>query len=212
MMQQTRERLLSSAARLFHGQGYAATGITSILRDAGANPGSLYHFFSNKEDLLHGVLQSYQDALWPVVLGPIEQAEPDPIERVFKLLEWYREGMVANECRMGCPVGNLALEVSDTHPDVRPDIGANFCSWAAGIEKWLKEAADRLPEDCDTGALSRFVLTVMEGGLMQARAADNLSAFDDSVDVLRDYFSRLLSRDTEATQSSPATESEGKSP
>jgi hypothetical protein len=115
----------------------------------------------------------------------------DPIERVFALLDWYRDAMVAGECRRGCPVGNLALEVADRHPEVRPDIHANFVHWAAGIEKWLREAGDRLVTDIDPAALSRFVLTIMEGALMQARASADLAAFDDSVRTLRDYFQRL---------------------
>jgi AcrR family transcriptional regulator len=203
MTPQTRENLLLSAARLFHEQGYAATGVATILREAGVNSGSLYHFFANKEALLSGVLQWYQDNLWPVVLGPVEQAEPDPVERIFRLLDWYREGMVASECRLGCPIGNLALEVSDTHPEVRPQIDANLKGWAAGIESWLQEAADRLPEGCDIRALSRFVLTVMEGGLMQARAAKELTAFDDSVQVLRHYFTHLLAGHQEPVQATP---------
>ena len=188
----TRERLLVTAARLFHEQGYAATGVATILREAGANTGSLYHFFPNKEALLSGVLAWYEENLWPTVLGPIESAEPDPIERIFRLLDWYREGIRGADCRQGCPIGNLALEVTDTHPEVRPGIEINFRNWAAGVESWLVEAADRLPPDCDVPALSRFVLTVMEGGLMQVRAAHRIDPFDDAVSTLRDYFDRLL--------------------
>ena len=72
---------MQSAARLFHEQGYSATGIATILREAGANSGSLYHFFPNKEALLLGVLNWYRDQLQPVVLGPREEQEPDPLER-----------------------------------------------------------------------------------------------------------------------------------
>ena len=188
----TRDKLLLTAARLFHEQGFAATGIATILREADVRSGSLYHFFPSKDALLAGVLDWYEKNLEPVVLDPIERQERDPIERIFKLLDWYRDGMESTECRKGCPIGNLALEVSDTHPEVRPRIDVNFRNWAAGIERWLDEAADRLPAGCDRGALSRFVLTVMEGGLMQARASDDLAPFDDSVKVLRDYTNRLL--------------------
>lgn len=191
MSHETRDKLVDTAARLFHEQGYAGTGISTILREAGVNSGSLYHFFSSKEVLLQAVLERYHELLQPLVLGPIEEAEVDPIERVFRLLAWYREGMVATGCRLGCPLGNLALEVSDTHPEVRPTIDLNFRDWSAGIERWLEQAGERLPDDCDRRALSRFVLTVMEGGLMQSRAAGDLGPFDNSVDVLRDHFDRL---------------------
>ncbi|MCP3979229.1 MAG: TetR/AcrR family transcriptional regulator [bacterium] len=190
-MQNTKRKLLDSAARLFHERSYEATGVATILREAGVNSGSLYHFFPNKEALLHAVLARYQELLRPVVLDPIEEAEADPIERVFRLLDWYRQGMLASGCRQGCPIGNLALEVSDTHPGVRDSIDTNFRNWAAGIREWLDGAADRLPTDCDRDALSVFVLTVMEGGLMQARAQADLAPYDASVAVLRDHFDRL---------------------
>lgn len=198
MPPETRERILETAARLFHEQGYAATGIATILREAGVNAGSLYHFFPNKEALLAAVLQRYEALLQPVVLAPQETAHSDPVERVFGLLAWYRAGLEATGCRLGCPIGNLALELSDTHPEVRPLIDVNFRNWASGIERWLDDAAERLPRDCDRARLSRFILTVMEGGIMQARTSNSLEPFDDSVAVLRDHFDRLLSG--EATQ------------
>ncbi|MEO1365571.1 MAG: TetR/AcrR family transcriptional regulator [Acidobacteriota bacterium] len=188
----TRERIVEAAARLFHEQGFQGTGISTILREAGANPGSLYHFFRTKDELLRAVLERYEQLLHPVVLGPVESAEPDPVERIFRLLDWYRAGMVETDCRLGCPLGNLALEVSDTHPEVRPGIEVNLANWRAGIRHWLDAAGDRLPEDCDRDALAFFVLTVMEGGLLQARAASDLAGFDASVRVLRDHFDRLL--------------------
>ena len=45
----TRDRILETARRLFHEQGYHATGIATILREAGVNSGSLYHFFESKD-------------------------------------------------------------------------------------------------------------------------------------------------------------------
>jgi AcrR family transcriptional regulator len=44
----TRERLLETSARLFLDQGYHATGVSTILAEAGVNAGSLYHFFPGK--------------------------------------------------------------------------------------------------------------------------------------------------------------------
>jgi len=191
MTPDTREKILTTAARLFLEQGFVATGIATICREAGVNTGSLYHFFPSKDALLIGVLQWYEHHLRPIVMDPIEQAQPDPIERVFDLLGWYRGNLEITECRMGCPIGNLALEVSDTHPETRPFIDINFVNWAQSIETWLNEAGDRLPPETDRRALSRMILTVMEGGIMQARAAGRLAPFDDSVNQLRAYFDAL---------------------
>ena len=90
---ETRERILEEAARLFHEQGYSATGISTILRRAGVNSGSLYHFFPGKDALLIGVLERHLALLEPFILLPAEGASTDPIERVFALLEVYRRGL-----------------------------------------------------------------------------------------------------------------------
>ncbi|MEE8447296.1 MAG: helix-turn-helix domain-containing protein, partial [Gemmatimonadota bacterium] len=49
---ETRDRILEVAARLFHKRGFRATGVATILREAGVNSGSLYHFFPSKEAVL----------------------------------------------------------------------------------------------------------------------------------------------------------------
>lgn len=195
----TRERILGTAFQLFHEQGYHATGIATILREAGLNPGSMYHAFPGKDSLLLGVLEYALQILHPVVMRPVEESTRDPLGRVFALMAQYRTGMVQSSCRMGCPMGNLALEVSDGHPEARALIHANFANWTAHVRRWLDDAGERLPASVDRDALARFVLTVMEGGLMQARAANTLAPFDESIAMLRDYFTRL-----EATAGRPA--------
>ena len=188
---ETKQRILRTAFQLFHEQGFHATGVATIVRQADINPGSLYHFFQGKDQLLLQVLEFAIHYLSPAVMDPVERLTSDPIERVFALLDQYRAGMVRSGCRMGCPMGNLALEVSDGNPDARALIHKNFENWTQRVEGWLIAAGDRLPADLDRRQLARFVLTVMEGGLMQARAADGLSAYDQSVNVLREHMNLL---------------------
>jgi AcrR family transcriptional regulator len=190
----TRDRILEVAFRLFHEQGYHATSIATILREADVNSGSLYHFFPSKESLLLGVLEWALGALHPRVMQPVEEKTSDPIERIFALMDRYRMGMDMFQCRMGCPIGNLALEVADDNPDARKLIDRNFANWARYIRRWLDDAGNRLPKEVNRDQLSRFVLTVMEGGIMQSRASGNLEPFDDSVLQLRAYIDSLLAK------------------
>lgn len=184
----TRSRILEAARRLFHEQGFTATGVSTILREADANAGSLYHFFPSKEALLAGVLEHYTTLLRPVVIEPVERAEEDPVERVFALLAFYRAELERTGCRMGCPIGNLALEVSDQYPAVRDRVRRNFDGWTEAVARWLEDATDRLPRGSDPQSVARFVLCVMEGAVMQARAAGSLEPFDDAVRELRRHF------------------------
>jgi TetR/AcrR family transcriptional repressor of nem operon len=63
------------------------------------------------------------------------------------------------------------------------------------VEACLDAAADRLPSHVDRRALAHFVLTTMEGGVMQSRTYRSMEAFDASIAQLRNYFSFLLAKE-----------------
>ena len=177
--------------RLFWEKGYNSTSVADILQAAGANSGSLYHFFPTKQDLLVAVLERYLNGIYPMLLEPAWAGVEDPIERVFALLARYRGLLEETDCFYGCPIGSLALELHEPDPPVRERLAANFEAWVRAVERCLDEAADRLPRDLDRHELAVFVLTTMEGGVMQSRTHRSLAAFDAGVVRLRDYFRRL---------------------
>jgi AcrR family transcriptional regulator len=187
----TAERLALTAMRLFAEKGYGSTSVADILREAGANSGSLYHAFPTKQDLLLTVLGMYRAGIGPMLLEPAWAGVDDPLERIFALLARYRAMLEASECVYGCPIGSLALELHEPDPAVRERLAANFDGWVDAVQGCLDGAKDRLPKGTDTRALGQFVLTVMEGGVMQSRTHRTLDAFDAGVAVLADYFNRL---------------------
>jgi len=191
MAEDTKDRLVMTAMRLFSEKGYESASVADILRAAGANSGSLYHFFPTKQDLLMEVLRRYRDGIGPMLLAPAWEGVTDPIERVFALLARYREALVGSDCFYGCPIGNLALELHEPDPPVRDLIAVNFDGWVTAIERCYIEAGNRLPADLDRNGLAIFTLTAMEGGVMQARTHRRIDAFDRSVAMLRDYVTRL---------------------
>ena len=188
----TRKRLVDSARVLFLERGYEATSTADILKKSKVNSGSLYYFFPGKEDLLLAVLDWYLDNLHPEVIEPAKARTADPIKRVFAVLEGYRQMLRVTKCRMGCPIGNLALEMSEKSEAIREKIAQNFENWQAAIREMLLSAADRFPAGTDCDALATFILTVMEGGVMQARVHQSLGPFETSMALLRDYVDRLL--------------------
>src|SRR5262249_44933174 len=84
-----------------------------------------------------------------------------------------------------------ALEIHEPDPAVRRAIAANFDAWTAAVESCLIEAAAKLPRALDRKELAGFVLTTMEGAVMQARVHRDVAYFDVSVRQLRAYFDRL---------------------
>jgi TetR/AcrR family transcriptional regulator, transcriptional repressor for nem operon len=189
----TKARLVDVSMRLFWEKGYGATSIQDILREADVHAGSLYHFFPTKQDLLLATLKRYRDGIHQMLLAPAWKGVEDPIERIFALLARYRQALLSTDCFYGCPIGSLALEIHEPDPAVRSLLSANFSGWTKAIEECLADAGPRLPRDVNRKDLASFVLTVMEGGVMQSRTHRSVDSFDASVRLLRDYMTRLES-------------------
>lgn len=187
----TKQRLLMAAMELFTTRGYEATSVADVLARAGVNSGSLYYFFDGKEDLLIEGLDFFRTLLYPIVMEPPFSRTADPIERVFEVLADYRGRLMATELEYECPVGKLALEVGRHPAKAREKIAANFAAWRDCIRECLDAATARLPAQLDRKSLATFVLTVMEGAVMQARTHKDIAYFDDSIDHLRAYFTQL---------------------
>jgi TetR/AcrR family transcriptional repressor of nem operon len=74
---------------------------------------------------------------------------------------------------------------------VRELLATNFKGWTDAIEGCLREAGDRLPPQADRRGLAEFVLTAMEGGVMQTRTHRDIGYFDRGVERLREHFDAL---------------------
>ena len=187
----TRSKIIEAAMELFWLKGYGSTSISDILSRTQLNSGSLYHFFPGKQDLLVAVLEAYRDGIDGMLLKPAWDGEPDPIERVFKLLALYRGLILQTDCTYGCPIGSLALELHEADPVVRERLAENFANWVGAVRACFEQAADRFPPNTDFQALAEFVLTVMEGGVMQARTHREVGYFDRNIAQLRAHIDLL---------------------
>jgi AcrR family transcriptional regulator len=194
----TRSRIVGAAMELFWLKGYGSTSIADILSRSQVNSGSLYHFFPGKQDLLVAVLEAYRDGIGEMLLEPAWAGVEDPVEKVFALLGKYRSLIVETECGYGCPIGSLALELHEADPAVRRLLAENFEGWVGAVASCLGEARDRFPPGTDVRALAELALTVMEGGVMQARTHLDVGHFDRSVAQLRAYFDMLTVKEEAA--------------
>jgi TetR/AcrR family transcriptional regulator, transcriptional repressor for nem operon len=195
----TRDRLVDSARYLFWERGFAGTSMADLLAHAGANSGSFYHFFESKEALLRAVLQAYLKALRPMIVDPAFTGTDEPVGRIFAILAGYRERILQTDCKYGCPLGRLALEIDSENRPAHKLIAENFQNWIGVVRECIEQMKDRLPKTTDLDALSTYVLAVMEGGVMLSRSYGSVEPFDLTVKQLREHFRLLLtSRKTRA--------------
>jgi len=188
----TRDRLIESARYLFWERGFAGTSMADLLAHAGVNSGSFYHFFESKEALLRAVLETYLIALRPMVVNPAHAQTEEPVARIFAILAGYRERILQTECKYGCPLGRLALEIDPENRPAHELIAQNFQGWIGAVRESLEQIKVGLPQGTDREALATYVLAVMEGGVMLSRSYASVEPFDRSVAQLREHFRLLL--------------------
>lgn len=169
-----REDLIEAAATLFHQGGYHAVGVSEICRRAGVQKGSFYHFFDSKQGLALAVIEAYVDS-WRESLLDLQTGEGPPLERLERYLRNFQD---LHDCRcqesgtmLGCPMGNLALELA-THDEVlREALRDGFELTLTAFERVLREARDRgeLAEELDPTEAAQALLALIEGKLMFAK-------------------------------------------
>ncbi len=192
----TRERLVNAARYLFWERGFAGTSMAELLAHAEVNSGSFYHFFDSKEALLREVLQGYLDLLRPMVIDPAFATVQEPVGRIFAILQGYRERIIGTDCRYGCPLGRLALEIDPENAPAHELIAKNFQGWIEAIRECLEELRSALAPETDLDALATYVLVVMEGGVMLSRSYRSVDPFDRAIAQLREHFRLLLASQT----------------
>lgn len=197
----TRARIVEAARFLFWEKGYAATGLAELLARAGANSGSFYHFFDSKDAVLRTVLETYCDLLDPHIVQPVFAAHARPLDRIFGLLDGYRERLISTDCKYGCPIGRLALELDPENVPAHALIAQNFTAWRQAVEACVR--AEGIPKPADVAA---FVLTVMEGAVMQSRAYRSIEPYDTCIRQLRIHLT-ALARQKAPTRSARPTKS-----
>lgn len=172
-----RRRLVDAAFEAFAAQGYHATSVHDLKRTAGATGGALAHHFPTKKDLGLAVLADrVADAVEETWIRPVLSARTaaDGIATVFTRIadELERQGSVS-----GCPLGNLALELSRHDDDFRRLIEAIFERWRAAIaEKIRADQQAGLMTGIDPEAFATFVVASYSGAMAMAKAAQDARA------------------------------------
>ena len=90
--QETRERILAEALRLFGERGYARVSIEEIAEAAGVTKGAVYHWFSDKDDLGRELQHDLYERLSSVALRAFDP-ERDAIANMRRTFEAYVDAL-----------------------------------------------------------------------------------------------------------------------
>ncbi|EJN00045.1 TetR/AcrR family transcriptional regulator [Phyllobacterium sp. YR531] len=171
--QAMRARILDVAAELFQQHGYNATSIHDIVRAAPTTGGALHHHFATKKVLGLAVIaervaaEVRDTAIEPVVAGAsIAQGVAVFLDNVASDLE-------RNQAVSGCPLNNLALELSLADSDFREAVNVVFDGWRDALALRLKTDRPSLNAS-DAQDLATLVVASYSGAMAMAKASQRV--------------------------------------
>lgn len=192
--EQTRERIVAAAAQLIFERGVAGTSIEDVKEAAGASSSQLYHYFGDKQALVHAVIAHQSNAVIAAqepLLGKLDSIEA---------LRAWRDQAVAIErqlrCKGGCPIGTLAGELAEADPAARTDIARGFARWEEAIAQGIKAMHERreLPDDVDPDRLALALLAAHQGGLVLTQVRRDPAPLEAALDAMIDHIAELRAR------------------
>lgn len=190
---ETRATIIRIGTDLISRQGFNATGIDAVLKEAGVPKGSFYYYFRSKEEFGLAVIDHFAERYDQRLDTILNDEEVTPLNRIRNYLESGLARLEQNQCSKGCLIGNLGQELADQHERFRVRLDEIFRSWKDRFAACLREAqrAGELAPELDAGVAAGFILSGLEGAILRAKVMKSPQPLRDFIEIL---FASVLRR------------------
>ncbi|ELP26663.1 Transcriptional regulator, TetR family [Pantoea agglomerans 299R] len=172
----TRGKILATAEDLIYQNGVHATGIDLLVKTSGVARKSIYHHFTNKDEVAAAALNA-RDVRWMEWFRYECDKANTPRERILNMFvvlkEWFE-----SEGYRGCAFINTAGERGDPDDPVRQIARAH----KEKLLNYLLELTGQL-NTAQPLALARQLLILVEGAIIMSRVMGDYRAANDAKDV-----------------------------
>ena len=107
----TRDRVVDTATELVFEHGVAGTTLDDVRAAAKVSKGQLYHYFADKDDIVHAVIDR---SVEQVLDAQPATGEPHVLDRDRRLVRRPGPATGRRHAIGGCPIGSLAGELAET--------------------------------------------------------------------------------------------------
>jgi TetR/AcrR family transcriptional repressor of nem operon len=191
----TRERLLRAAFEEIYRTGFQAASLQTILAKAGVTKGALYHHFPDKaalgEAVVAEVVKGFLLQRWGI--GPLAQTKRDPVTALQQILRHRAAELTAREVELGCPLNNLAQEMSPLDERFRRQVMGTFETWTDALAKALKRGQEEgsVRRELDSRKVAAFIVAAIEGSFGLAKGAQSGALLRANLEVLGGFLDTL---------------------
>ena len=189
----TRLRILKAAFQEIHRHGYQGMRVDQVLKITGLKKGALYHHFSSKQALGYAVFEELiQIRITELSIAPLKNFT-DPLDGIHTLFENLGNVWDDEFFTLGCPLNNLAQEMSPIDEGFRERIEKFFQYWQKSIAEALKNGQKQgiVDASINTDDCALFILSAIEGALGMTKNYQNKEVYYSCSSELKRYLDTL---------------------
>jgi AcrR family transcriptional regulator len=189
---ETREQLLHAAFLEIHRSGFQAASLSRILCGCDCTKGALYHHFQSKTELGYAVVDELISGWFDERWGHIARAD-DPIAAIRDAITGGFDDMSELDLELGCPLNNLAQEMSPIDEGFRQRIARVYDKWTEIVASGLRrgQARGTIRSDVDPEKIAGFFIGAFEGSVGLAKNERSLERMTANVEVLMGFMESL---------------------
>src|SRR2546425_1040901 len=175
-------------------RGFQGASLETILAAAGVTKGALYHHFQDKAALGYAVVDEVVKGLllerWLTLLEP---SRADPLTALQLTLQHRLASLTSEEVEFGCPLNNLAQEMSPLDEQFRRRLDATFDAWRDGVARALERGQENgtVRKDLDPRKIAAFVVAAAEGSYGLAKSASSRAMLRSNLETLATFLDTL---------------------
>src|SRR5881628_927058 len=188
----TKDGIVDAAARIIHVKGYNRTSVDDVLRESAVGKGNFYYYFKSKEDLGYAIIDRVVRSFVERTLDPcFSDPDANRLSQIHCFLDRFLQAQRDCNCVGGCPMGNLASELSDVHEGFRARLASVFAAWRERLTLALRTAQLRGAVDsaCRPGAVADFLVASLEGAILLTKLTKDIAVMEQCVVEMKRYLS-----------------------
>jgi TetR/AcrR family transcriptional repressor of nem operon len=182
-----REKITDAAWELFWGRGYHATSIADIARQARLPKGSIYNYFTSKEELLATVLGRMKYEIETNLRLNVLSGGMSPAQLVRRLFDHYSAQYGRLGFTRGDPLASRLSELADTHPQLAARLLPIQQAWLQVVTQkiWAYATVASIPALIERApALAGVIYACLQGALVQMKSMRSGEPLADARRVL----------------------------
>jgi len=173
--EQTKQRILETAATMFWKSSYHKVRVDKIVEKAEVNKASFYQYFKNKEQAAVESIAYMHKLTKEMIFEAAFESDDDPIKRLESIFnnifQIHKEQLEDDGICPGCPFVNMGNEMAVDSEVIRQKIEIIFSDFHSYHESIYRDAVKQglIKSQMNSKVIARQLQGILNGGMVSSK-------------------------------------------